>query len=288
LTQYGQTPLLRGTDPTGSQRSPQSAGTSLIASDEGDGPVVVLLHGQPGSILSWVRVQPLLSERGLRVLTVDRPGYGRTGGPALDVFDNAAALRDLLDAHGIGRAVLVGHSLGATVALAMAGCYPRRVQALVLVAPVGGPGSVDALDRVLAAPIVGPAATWLGFRGLGALLSSRRLGAWLVVGRMGIDPAQLVVVLDRLQHGALWRSFLTEQRALLRCWPGLQKLLPAIITPAAVLAGTHDRLVRPSTALACHRALTGSSLHWAPGGHLIPAHSPAAIAQLVLEAVRCR
>jgi pimeloyl-ACP methyl ester carboxylesterase len=278
----------RRTEPGWSTAATPSAGTPLSASDQGDGPVVVLLHGQPGSTLSWVRVLPLLAERGLRVLAVDRPGYGRTGGRALDVFDNAAALRDLLDAHDIARAVLVGHSLGAAVALAMAGCYPRRVQALVLVAPVGGPGGLDALDRVLAAPIVGPAATWLGFRGLGALLSSRRLGTRLVVHRMGIDPAQLVVVLDRLQHGAVWRSFLTEQRALLRCRPGLLHLLPAITTPAAVLAGTRDRLVRPSTAVACHRALAGSSLHWAPGGHLIPAHTPAAVAQLVFEAVRCR
>jgi pimeloyl-ACP methyl ester carboxylesterase len=148
------------------------------------------------------------------------------------------------------------------------------VQALVLVAPVGGPGGVNALDRVLAAPILGPALTWLGFRGLGALLSYRRLGTLLIVRRMGIDPAALSEVLERLQHGTVWRSFLTEQRALLRCWPGLLKLLPAITTPAAVLAGTRDCLVRPSTALAFHQALNGSSLHWAPGGHLIPAHPP--------------
>jgi pimeloyl-ACP methyl ester carboxylesterase len=161
------------------------------------------------------------------------------------------------------------------------------VQALVLVAPVGGPGGVNALDRVLAAPILGPALTWLGFRGLGALLSYRRLGTLLIVRRMGIDPAALSELLERLQHGTVWRSFLTEQRALLRCWPGLLKLLPAITTPAAVLAGTRDCLVRPSTALAFHRALEGSSVHWARGGHLIPAHSPAAVAELVLKVVRC-
>jgi pimeloyl-ACP methyl ester carboxylesterase len=263
------------------------AGTPLRESDEGDGPVVVLLHGQPGSTLSWARVLPLLAERGLRVLAVDRPGYGRTGGSAFDVFDNAAVLRDLLDAHDIDQAVLVGHSLGAAVALATAGCYPRRVQALVLVAPVGGPGSVDALDRVLAAPILGPSLAWLGFRGLGVLLSLRPLGTWLVVRRTGVDPAQLVEVLDRLRHGTVWRSFLTEQRALLRCWSRLLTLLPTITAPAAILAGTQDPLVRPSAALALHRALAGSSLHCAPGGHLIPAHTPAAVARLALEAARC-
>jgi pimeloyl-ACP methyl ester carboxylesterase len=176
--------------------------------------------------LSWVRVQRLLADRGLRVLAVDRPGYGRTGGPALDVFANAAALRDLLEARKIDRAVLLGHSLGAAIALAIAGRYPERVHALVLVAAVGGPGSVDALDRLLAAPIAGPALTWFGFRGLGALLASRPLGAWLVVRRMGIDPDQFVVVLDRLRHGTVWRSFLEEQRALPRCWPALLKRCP--------------------------------------------------------------
>ena len=162
----------------------------------------------------------------------------------------------------------------------MAGCYPRRVQALVLVAPVGGPGGVDALDRVLAAPILGPALTWLGFRGLGALLSYRRLGTLLIVRRMGIDPAALSEVLERLRHGTVWRGFLTEQRALLRCWPGLLKLLPAITTPAAVLAGTRDCLVRPSTALAFHRALDGSSLHWPPDPSTHPRRRGRACAQV--------
>ncbi len=46
-------------------------------SDQGEGPPVVLLRGQPGSMLTWSRVAPLLSNQGLRVLAVDRPGYGR-------------------------------------------------------------------------------------------------------------------------------------------------------------------------------------------------------------------
>jgi pimeloyl-ACP methyl ester carboxylesterase len=94
-------------------------------------------------------------------------------------------------------------------------------------------------------------------------------------------------VLDRLRHGTVWRSFLTEQRALLRCWSRLLTLLPTITAPAAILAGPQDPLVRPSAALALHRALAGSSLHWAPGGHVIPAHTAAAVARLALEAARC-
>jgi pimeloyl-ACP methyl ester carboxylesterase len=104
-------------------------GAPPTLSGDARAPVVVLLQGQPGSALTRSRVRPLLSEQGLRVLAVDRPGYGPTGGPALDVFGNADAVRDLLDASELDRAVLVGHSLGAAVALAVAGCYPHRAHA---------------------------------------------------------------------------------------------------------------------------------------------------------------
>jgi hypothetical protein len=100
---------------------------------------------------------------------------------------------------------------------------------------------------------------------------------------MGIDPAALSEVLERLRHGTAWRGFLTEQRALLRCWPGLLKMLPAITTPAAVLAGTR-------TASSAHlRRWLSIERSTAPRciGHLIPAHTPAAVAELVLKFVRC-
>ena len=114
---------------------------------------VVLLHGQPGSAADWQQVAGRLAP-GLGVVALDRPGYGasreRAGGFAV----NARAVVAELDGRGIGRAVLVGHSYGGGVALAVAQLAPERVEALVLLASVG-PGCLTGWDQLLAAPVAG-------------------------------------------------------------------------------------------------------------------------------------
>ena len=94
---------------------------------------VVLLHGQPGSGSDWRQVADQLPGT-LRVVALDRPGYGtnrqRAGGFAF----NARAVLAELDARGIERAVLVGHSYGGGVALSLARLAPGRGEALSLLA----------------------------------------------------------------------------------------------------------------------------------------------------------
>ena len=93
---------------------------------------------------------------------------------------NGRAVIADLDAAGVERAVVVGHSYGGGAALATALLAPERVEALVLVASVG-PGCLTEWDRLLAAPVVGPvsavAAWWLTpvfVRVLLALIERRR------------------------------------------------------------------------------------------------------------------
>ncbi|HEY2006225.1 MAG TPA: alpha/beta fold hydrolase, partial [Solirubrobacteraceae bacterium] len=98
-----------------------------------DAPAVVLLHGQPGSARDWDRVVAALGS-GVRPIAVDRPGWdGRSR--ARDLPGNAQAVFELLDTRGIERATLVGHSLGAAIAVWAAVEHPERVAALVLAAP---------------------------------------------------------------------------------------------------------------------------------------------------------
>ncbi|MST32634.1 alpha/beta fold hydrolase, partial [Acidimicrobiaceae bacterium USS-CC1] len=73
----------------------------LAGIDRGEGPVVVLLHGQPGTSADWSAVVPLLADR-FRVLAPDRPGYGRTAGPAAGFAGNAEAVLAHLDRAGVG------------------------------------------------------------------------------------------------------------------------------------------------------------------------------------------
>ncbi|MFL5881945.1 MAG: acetoin dehydrogenase dihydrolipoyllysine-residue acetyltransferase subunit [Actinomycetota bacterium] len=110
---------------------------------EGD-EVVVLVHGYGGDKNSWLFVQEPLS-RTRTVHAIDLPGHGASG---KDVGDGsldtlAATVLGFLDAVGVGRAHLVGHSLGGAVVTAVAAAAPDRVSALTLVSPVGF-GQVDA------------------------------------------------------------------------------------------------------------------------------------------------
>lgn len=110
---------------------------------------VVLLHGIGSGAASWVRQLDALGAS-RRVLAWDAPGYGASTpvrGVSPAAADYAAALGAWLDALGIERCVLVGHSLGAIVAGGFARALPARVAGLLLISPAGGYGSAPAETR---------------------------------------------------------------------------------------------------------------------------------------------
>jgi len=100
---------------------------------EGRGPAVVLVHGLGGFAASWRHNVPSLASRAT-VYAVDLPGFGQSGKPpaeySLGFF--ARALHAFLDAVGVSHASLVGHSLGAAVALTYALTRPARVERLAI------------------------------------------------------------------------------------------------------------------------------------------------------------
>ncbi|WP_414448047.1 alpha/beta fold hydrolase [Burkholderia sp. 22PA0099] len=110
---------------------------------------VVLLHGIGSGAASWVQQFEALGAA-RRVLAWDAPGYGESTpvGPASPhAADYAEALAGWLDALGIARCVLVGHSLGAIVAGRFAASHPGRVAGLLLLSPAGGYGAASEAVR---------------------------------------------------------------------------------------------------------------------------------------------
>lgn len=110
---------------------------------------VVLLHGIGSGAASWVRQLDALGAS-RRVFAWDAPGYGASTpvhGASPAAADYAAALAAWLDALGIDRCVLVGHSLGAIVAGGFARVMPERVAGLLLISPAGGYGSAPGETR---------------------------------------------------------------------------------------------------------------------------------------------
>src|SRR5215813_12512102 len=89
-------------------------------------PLVLFLHGQPGSSADWTSVARNVRGRA-RVLVPDRPGYGRSGGQALGVAENASVAEELLAGQPASRRIVVAHSWAAAVALELAGRPSARV-----------------------------------------------------------------------------------------------------------------------------------------------------------------
>ncbi|MGE0748249.1 MAG: alpha/beta fold hydrolase [Rhodospirillales bacterium] len=96
----------------------------------GGAPPVIFLHGITGSAGVWEPIAARVAER-YTAVAVDQRGHGRSGRPAGEVYnaeDYAGDVAGLIDALGLGPAVLVGHSLGARNAMVAGALYPDRVR----------------------------------------------------------------------------------------------------------------------------------------------------------------
>jgi pimeloyl-ACP methyl ester carboxylesterase len=129
------------------------AGRLLSLDVAGSGEPLVLLHGLATNRQIWSGVVPTLA-RHHRVVTADLPGFGASApaGEGFELGEVADRIARGLAAQGItGPLDLVGHSLGAGVALTLASRRPRLVRRLVLVSPAGLRALPEAASAVLAA-----------------------------------------------------------------------------------------------------------------------------------------
>lgn len=100
---------------------------------DADLPCVVFVHGAESDHCVWVLQSRYLAHHGYGVLAIDLPSHGRSEGPALACIETIADwLPALLDAAGVARAHLVGHSMGSLAALECAARHPSRVASLAL------------------------------------------------------------------------------------------------------------------------------------------------------------
>jgi pimeloyl-ACP methyl ester carboxylesterase len=245
---------------------------------------LVLLHGQPGSPADWHQIAARLPAQ-LHAVAADRPGYGCSPQPAGGIAANARAVLNDLDRCGITRAVLVGHSYGGGVALSAASLAPGRVAAVVLLASVG-PGCLTGWDRLLAAPGAGRLCAQVAWRLTPWLARARLAGIARRRGR-SLRPDEHVnwQVWGHAGYGRhpLWRTFLTEQRALLRELGELEHALASVRAPVLVLADPGDTVVPVETARRLARALPDARLQLVDGaGHHLPRRAPQVVADAIV------
>ena len=245
---------------------------------------LVLLHGQPGLGADWEQVLARLPG-GIRALAPDRPGYGSSRQAPGGFAENARAVLDDLDSRGIERAVLVGHSYGGGVALTAAMQAPDRVEALILLASVG-PGCLNGWDWLLAAPGGGGVCALFAWQltpwfARARLRRMARLGGPEFAARQHVN--WYVWGHARSDHFALWRTFLTEQRALVDEADELARTAASIRMPTLLVADPQDTLVPIGTARELERLLPDSRLQLVEGlGHHLPMRGADLIAQTIV------
>lgn len=122
-------------------------GTRIHAVEDGEGPLVVLVHGFPESWYSWRHQIPVLAEAGYRVVAIDQRGYGRSSKyrvqTAYRIKELVGDILGVIDAYGEKQAVVIGHDWGAPVAWTFAWLHPERCHGVVGISvPFAGRGVI--------------------------------------------------------------------------------------------------------------------------------------------------
>ncbi|MCP2168068.1 alpha/beta fold hydrolase [Goodfellowiella coeruleoviolacea] len=253
---------------------PVSGGTSDVAYDlTGSGPGLVLVHGTGATKEGWAGLTASASER-YTVVAPNLSGSGATtdpGGP-LRLPDLVAQVLGAAEHAGLDRFHLVGQSMGAVVAAAVAAAAPGRVTALGL---VSGWVTTDARmafqfdhwARLLAA---GKHA-WAG-----EVVLSGMSPAFVA----GQRPAEVVALADGL--AAMIPDGTARQCEFDRT-VDIAALLPDITAPTLVVAAGQDQMVPPHHQRAMAEAISGARYVAVDAGHALPFERPELFAALVLD-----
>jgi pimeloyl-ACP methyl ester carboxylesterase len=260
--------------------------------ERGQGPPVLLIHGIAGNLRHFTySVADLLAPH-YRVIAVDRPGCGystRTAGAESSLQAQADTMARLLDTLQIERAVIVGHSLGGALALALAQRHPQRVAALALVAPLTHlPTEVSPAFKALAIR-----KNWL-----------RKTIAWTLAVPVTIASSKVTLELV-FGPEAVPKDFATRGGGLLALRPGhfmtastdlnaipagmatIEAGYAAMQLPVHVLYGRGDRILsHQENGEDLMARLPGSQLTLMDGGHMLPVTQPAATADFIQGVMR--
>ena len=249
---------------------------ALELGTQNDGVPIVLLHGASGNLHDMRLGLGQRLARSHRVILIDRPGHGwsaRFGGDEdASPSRQAALIAQTLDARGVTRAIIIGHSFAGAIVTAFALDFPERVAALVLLAPVTHPwpGGIAWFYTLAAAPVIGP------------------LFARTIVLPLAFPPLQTLAPTvfapqpmppDYVRHSALAlllrpAAFVANARDVARLKESVTRQSPRyaeITAPTVIITGDRDTIVSPdihSRALAA--TLAHARLIVLPGvGHAV-------------------
>lgn len=121
--------------PQWTHRMINAKGARIHAVEQGEGPLVILVHGFPESWYSWRHQIPALAAAGYKVVAIDQRGYGRSSKFRVQEAYRIGRLVDdivgVIDAYGVEKAFVIGHDWGAPVTWTFAWTRPERCSGVV-------------------------------------------------------------------------------------------------------------------------------------------------------------
>jgi pimeloyl-ACP methyl ester carboxylesterase len=236
----------------------------------GRGDPLLVLHGAGGN-RGWTRWLDRVAER-FTVWAPTHPGFGLSGDADwMDGIDDLARVHLwLIDAAGLGRPHVLGHSIGGWTAAEMATMSPGSIDRLVLVAPVGlKPERGEILDVFYHAP-----ADLLAL----SVHDPKTVPEWDELFGRPPTPAQVELATRNREMTArlTWKPYMHN--------PRLAEFLPRVTNPTLIVWGREDRIVPVECGEQYRRRLPDARLRILDAcGHLPPFEQPDAFARLVTE-----
>jgi len=249
-----------------------SNGVRIHVTQQGDGdPALVFLHYYGGSSRTWRFVMEALSGRH-RTVATDHRGWGRSEAPATGyrIEDLANDAQGVIQALGLRRFVLVGHSMGGKTAQLLASRRLPGLEGLVLVAP-SPPSPMRLSDEQRAA--------------MAGAYASRASVEWVV------DQVLTALPLSAEVRDQVVADSLAGAPQARLAWPDIAMLdditreVSAIDVPVLVIAGDRDQVDRIETLREeLMPRLPGARLQVLPGvGHLSPLEAPGQVASAIAD-----
>ncbi len=231
-------------------------------------PCIVFVHGALHDHSVWTLLARWCAHHGFAVLAPDLPGHRRSAGPALDSVEAMADwVLALLDAAGVERAALAGHSMGSLVALEAAGRAPARATHLLM---LGTAYPMKVSPMLLALSKDDPQAaidfvTTLSYSTLAPKPGYPGPGVWV---RGGGRALCRLVLQGQGDAGLYHRDFAACDR-----YAGGLQAAARVTAPATLILGSRDQMTPPKAAAELARALK-ARVETVDAGHVLMAEAP--------------
>jgi pimeloyl-ACP methyl ester carboxylesterase len=266
-----------------------TSGGTLQVLDQGDpqGSPIVLLHCATCSMDWWDNLAPLL-EQDHRVIRIDLLGMGGSDKPGsgYSIDDQASAVAEALAKLHVVGATVVGHSLGGSVAVALAEQSPQLATRIVIIdqSPEDGFEHESLGERISMWPVFGPAVARLVQIAPTSTIRGEYKQAFAPGYNIasGFDnPDQPVDDLRAMTYTALKDTIDAEQDFVDES--PLDERLKALGVPLLVIFGAEDQIYDAQAAIARYQQVPGAQTHLIPGaGHSPNVEKPELVAPLIL------